>query len=147
MAASFLAPGGLLGLLEALPSRTCHGRSSPSSSRSRRRTASNSRVEPNVARRPDVMCSTRPENSRGRAPVSRLNCTTKAFQTGSVGTLARLALLADDDGRSAGVRRDFTRRDSRRTTAGVVKVLAKFEQILRKDPHPGARRAGQALES
>src|SRR5215470_13652484 len=38
---------------------------------------------------PELRCSTRPQNVRGSTPVSRVNCTTKAFHAGRAGTLSR----------------------------------------------------------
>src|SRR5262245_50717040 len=41
---------------------------------------------------PELRCSTRPQNVRGSTPVSRVNCTTKAFHAGRAGTLLRRLL-------------------------------------------------------
>ena len=89
------------------------------------------------ARRPEVMCSTRPENVPRRTLVSRLNCTTNTFHAGSEGTSAPSGVVAR---RGSSAPFDFTGRTSPQSRTESWKNYVNFVEFswkFTKDPSHG----------
>src|SRR5262245_879995 len=92
----------------------------------------------------ELKCSTRPENVRVRGFVSRLNCTTKAFHTGSTCVSSPAAATGR---RRPGIRFAFTARRIAGNARGCLdiplEILRKSSGILMESPRKDCGHEGR----